>query len=72
MHYKMHVLVLNALWSILVTVTTAYAGDFDGMEVIQSQGVLQNSTLDAPGSNGVRGCTGKLVVTPPFKKGDIE
>ena len=23
-------------------------------------------------SNGVRGCTGKLVVTPPFKKGDIE
>ena len=23
-------------------------------------------------SDGVNGCTGKLVVTPPFKKGDIE
>ena len=21
---------------------------------------------------GIRGCTGKLIVTPPFKKGDIE
>ena len=22
--------------------------------------------------SGIRGCTGKLIVTPPFKKGDIE
>ena len=27
---------------------------------------------NTPGSNGVSGCTGKLIVEPPFIKGDIE
>jgi len=34
--------------------------------------VHAGTSLAAPKSNGARGCTGKLVVTPPFKKGDIE
>ena len=34
--------------------------------------VHAGTSLAAPKSNGVGGCTGKLVVTPPFKKGDIE
>ena len=28
--------------------------------------------LDGYASSGVRGCTGKLLVVPPFKRGDIE
>ena len=27
---------------------------------------------NTPGSNGVRGCTGKLIIEPAFIKGDIE
>ena len=27
---------------------------------------------NTPDSNGVRGCTGKLIVEPPFRMGDIE
>ena len=30
------------------------------------------SIADSLYSNGVRGCTGKLIVEPPFIKGDIE
>ena len=30
------------------------------------------SIADSLPSNGVRGCTGKLIVEPPFKRGDIK
>ena len=49
--------------------------EFDGsLGVGSSYGINVGgaSALDAPDSNGVRGCTGKLLITPPFKKGDIE
>jgi len=49
--------------------------DFDGsLGVGSSYGINVGgaSALDAPDSEGVRGCTGKLLITPPFKKGDIE
>ena len=32
--------------------------------------ILASTVHATPDSNGVSGCTGKLVVKPPFKKGD--
>ena len=58
----MHGLVLIFLVSILAS--TVHAQGYEGA-----------SPLDATGTRGlygVRGCTGKLIVEPPFKKGDIE
>jgi len=49
--------------------------DFDGsLGVGSSYGINVGgaSITSGPNSNGVRGCTGKLIITPPFKKGDIE
>ena len=53
----MHGFVLIFLGSILASTVQAGVVDYDWF---------------GPNYNGVRGCTGKLVVTPPFKKGDIE
>ena len=52
----MHGLVLIFLVSILAS--TVYAEPYN--------------LIDAPDSFGVRGCTGKILVTPPFKRGYIE
>ena len=49
--------------------------DFDGsLGVGSSYGINVGGAgaLDAPDSDGVKGCTGKLMIDPPFKKGDIE
>ena len=56
-------LVLIALGSILATPGIGIPG-------IEAPGAPD--ITNTPGSNGVRGCTGKLIVEPPFKKGDIE
>ena len=50
-------LLIIALGSLLARTAIAWDPDLFG------------DTLE---SDGVNGCTGKLVVTPPFKKGDIE
>ena len=54
----MHGLVLIFLGSILAS--TVQAGVVDYVDWFE------------PNSNGVGGCTGKLIVEPPFKRGDIE
>jgi len=49
--------------------------DFDGsLGVGSSYGINVGgaSALDGVNSDGVRGCTGKLLITPPFKKRNIE
>jgi len=49
--------------------------EFDGsLGVGSSYGINVGgaSALDGVEDNGVRGCTGKLIITPPFKKGNIE
>ena len=58
----MHGLVLIFLVSILAS--TVHAQGYEGASPLDATGTR--------GSNGVRGCTGKLIVEPPFKKGDIE
>jgi len=35
-------------------------------------GLNAGGVMDAISSDGVNGCTGKVVITPPFKRGDIE
>jgi len=52
-----------------------FGEDFDGsLGVGSSYGINVGGAgaLDAPDSDGVKGCTGKLMINPPFKKGDIE
>ena len=56
----MHGLVLIVLASILAS--TVYAEPEPGAYHL----------TDTPGSDGVTGCTGKLILEPPLKKGDIE
>ena len=66
----MHGLVLIFLGTILASTVQAGVVDYDwfGSNSYGVGGYL----MAAPKSNGVRGCTGKLIVEPPFKKGDIE
>ena len=63
-------------WYIFFIIADFILGeDFDGsLGVGSSYGINVGgaSALDAPDSEGVRGCTGKLLISPPFKKGDIE
>ena len=61
----MHGLVLIVLGSLLAT--TAHGGPCG------PGGPGPCPPLQYPEiSSGIRGCTGKLLVTPPFKKGNIE
>ena len=54
----MHGLVLIILGSILASTVHAGVVDYDDWL--------------GPNSNGVQGCTGKLILEPPPKRGDIE
>ena len=56
----MHGFVLFFLGSILASTVHAGVVEYD------------YDDWNGQSSNGVRGCTGKLLVTPPFKRGDIE
>ena len=51
--------------------TTKYSIPYTRASTVQA-GVVDYVDWFGPNSNGVGGCTGKLIVEPPFKRGDIE
>ena len=62
-------LLLIVIGSLLVTTSHGY--DYDGYaDGYDDYG--PRFVLSGINSKGVQGCTGKLLVTPSFKKGDIE